>query len=82
LYVHHKSPIVSDFETETNETEIQTEEEDADSVPDSVPIENMTTSPITLDLYKSDDLVESDKNYDGINFTSYIICYIIHIHHL
>ncbi|KEH27032.1 DUF1666 family protein [Medicago truncatula] len=64
LYVHHKSPIVSDFETETNETEIQTEEEDADSVPDSVPIENRTTSPITLNLYKRDDLVESDKNYD------------------
>ncbi|GAU22717.1 hypothetical protein TSUD_138400 [Trifolium subterraneum] len=75
LYVHQESPIVSDFETETNETEFQTEEEDADSVhdsvPDSVPVENRTTSPITHNLYKSDDLVEDiDKNYDGINFTS------------
>jgi hypothetical protein len=78
LYVHQESPIVSDFETETNETEYQTEEEDADSVhdsvPDSVPVENRTTSPITLNQYKSDDLVEDiDKNYDGsINFTSYL----------
>ncbi|KAL5079603.1 hypothetical protein RYX36_008024 [Vicia faba] len=74
LYVLHKSPIVSDFETEINETEFQ--EEDADSVPDSVPYsvqdsvhdsvptENRTTSHITVNLYKSDDLVESNKNYD------------------
>ncbi|KAI5441745.1 hypothetical protein KIW84_010985 [Lathyrus oleraceus] len=65
LHVHHKSPIVSDFETEINETEFQ-EEEDADSVPDSVPdsipIESRTTSHITTNLYKSDDLVGCDKN--------------------
>ncbi|CAK8534147.1 unnamed protein product [Lathyrus sativus] len=73
LHVLHKSPIVSDFETEINETEFQ-EEEDADSVPDyvpdsvqdSVPIENRTTCHITTNLYKSDDLVQNDKNYDVI----------------
>lgn len=79
---HHKSPIVSDFQTEINETEFQ-EQEDADSVPDfvpdsvqdSVPIQNRTTSHVSMNLYKSDDIVESNKNYDGINFTSYIHLY-------
>ncbi|KAK7380044.1 hypothetical protein VNO78_32394 [Psophocarpus tetragonolobus] len=52
----HKSPLVSDFENEE-------EAEDADSVPNSVPTESRPTSPITVNLYKS-DLADSDKNYD------------------
>ncbi|RDX82467.1 hypothetical protein CR513_36744, partial [Mucuna pruriens] len=56
----HKSPLVSDFETEEEE---EFPAEDADSVPNSVPVESRPTSPITLNLYKS-DLVDSDKNYD------------------
>ncbi|XP_004512923.1 uncharacterized protein [Cicer arietinum] len=56
--VHHKSPLVSDFETETNEEEFHVQE-DADSVPNRT-----TSSPITMKLYKSDELVDSDKKYD------------------
>ncbi|TKY44713.1 structural constituent of ribosome [Spatholobus suberectus] len=57
----HKSPLVSDFEND--EAEELFPAEDADSVPNSVPAESSPTSPITLNLYKS-DLVDSDKNYD------------------
>ncbi|KAH1234183.1 hypothetical protein GmHk_09G026457 [Glycine max] len=57
----HKSPLVSDFENEQDAEEFPAE--DADSVPNSVPAESRPTSPITLNLYKS-DLVDSDKNYD------------------
>lgn len=72
----HKSPLVSDFETEEAETRAVEEfptREDADSVPNSVTVESRPTAHITLNLYKS-DLVDSDKNYDGISlyFTSYI----------
>lgn len=60
----HKSPLVSDFETEVEEEEAEEfHAEDADSVPNSVPVENRPTSPITINLYKS-DIVDSDKNYD------------------
>lgn len=70
----HKSPQVSDFETEEEEEATEGEifqTEDADSVP------NRPTSPITLNLCKS-DLVDSDKNYDGmfILLHIYIIDYI------
>ncbi|XP_020212210.1 uncharacterized protein LOC109796811 isoform X2 [Cajanus cajan] len=57
----HKSPLVSDFENEEEGEEFPTE--DADSVPNSVPVESRPTSPITLNLHKS-DLVHSDKNYN------------------
>ena len=63
----HKSPLVSDFESEEAGV-VATEEEfpprDADSVSNSVPVESRPTSPITLNLYKS-DLVDSDKNCEG-----------------
>ncbi|KAE9586051.1 hypothetical protein Lal_00010038 [Lupinus albus] len=52
----HKSPFVSDFETEEEEFLIT---RDADSVRNS----DRTTSHMALNLYKS-DLVDSDKNYD------------------
>lgn len=79
--VHHKSPLVSDFETETNEEEFHVQE-DADSVPNRT-----TSSPITMKLYKSDELVDSDKKYDGINISHHrcilysLVCFIIHMHH-
>ncbi|KAL2321196.1 hypothetical protein Fmac_030165 [Flemingia macrophylla] len=58
----HKSPLVSDFEN--NEEAEEFPAEDADSVPKySVPVESRPTSPITLNLHKS-DLVHSDKNHD------------------
>lgn len=60
----HKSPLVSDFETEAEAAE-EGDAGDADSVPNSVPVESRPTSPITLNLYKSDLVVDSDKNYDG-----------------
>lgn len=77
----HKSPLVSDFENEQDAEEFPAE--DADSVPNSVPAESRPTSSITLNLYKS-DLVGSDKNYDGIYFTSHHtkVCYIIHMQNL
>ncbi|ESW24750.1 hypothetical protein PHAVU_004G156800 [Phaseolus vulgaris] len=53
----HKSPLVSDSENEEETEEFPAE--DADSVPN----QSRPTSPITLNLYKSDSL-ESDKNYD------------------
>ncbi|KAF1886251.1 hypothetical protein Lal_00045481 [Lupinus albus] len=56
----HKSPLVSDFETEEAEEEEESPiTRDADSVQNSV----RPTSPITLNLYKS-DLVDTDKNCD------------------
>lgn len=79
--VHHKSPLVSDFETETNEEEFHVQE-DADSVPNRT-----TSSPITIKLYKSDELLDSDKKYDGINISHHrcilysLVCFIIHMHH-
>ena len=57
----HKSPLVSDLENEEEAEEFPAE--DADSVPN----ESRPTSPITLNLYKSDSL-DSDKNYDGIYY--------------
>ncbi|CAJ1951907.1 unnamed protein product [Sphenostylis stenocarpa] len=57
----HKSSLVSDFENEEEEEEFPAE--DADSVPNSVPDESRPTSPITLNLYKSDS-PDSDKIYD------------------
>lgn len=70
----HNSPLVSEFENEvTEEVEEEEEEEfpaeDADSVPNSVPIESRPTSPITLNIHKS-DIVDSDKNCDGISHHS------------
>ncbi|KAK7291430.1 hypothetical protein RIF29_06567 [Crotalaria pallida] len=63
----HKSPLVSDFETEDAEAISEAEEEefpittrDADSVPNPA----RPTSPITLNLYKSSDLVDSDRKCD------------------
>ncbi|XP_027357386.1 uncharacterized protein LOC113866787 [Abrus precatorius] len=60
----HKSPVVSDFENEEEEGEEEFPAEDADSVPNFVQVESRPTSPITLNLSKSHDLVDSDKNYD------------------
>ncbi|XLR66219.1 hypothetical protein S83_016891 [Arachis hypogaea] len=60
----HKSPVVSDFGSEEPEVVVETEEEeeekelfparDADSVPDSVPVEIVTKS----------DILDRDKNCD------------------
>ncbi|XP_014520382.1 uncharacterized protein LOC106777289 [Vigna radiata var. radiata] len=57
----HKSPLVSDIENVQEVEEFPAE--DADSVPNSVPDESRPTSPITLNLYKSDS-PDSDKNCD------------------
>ncbi|BAU02789.1 uncharacterized protein HKW66_Vig0122940 [Vigna angularis] len=57
----HKSPVVSDIENVQEVEEFPAE--DADSVPNSVPDESRPTSPITLNLYKSDS-PDSDKNCD------------------
>ncbi|XP_061374779.1 uncharacterized protein LOC133316996 [Gastrolobium bilobum] len=60
----HKSPLVSDFENEVaEEAEVEFPTQDADSVPNSVPVESRPTSPITLNIHKS-DLVDSDKICD------------------
>lgn len=51
----HRSPKVSDFETEEEE-EVVVDDDEADSVPNSVPImQSRPTSPITLNLYKNPD---------------------------
>ncbi|WVZ15729.1 hypothetical protein V8G54_013295 [Vigna mungo] len=59
LFFH--KPFVSDIENVQEVEEFPAE--DADSVPNSIPDESRPTSPITLNLYKSDS-PDSDKNCD------------------
>ncbi|KAK7271253.1 hypothetical protein RJT34_26992 [Clitoria ternatea] len=59
----HKSPLVSDFENEEDAEEFPAE--DADSVPNSAPVESRPTSPIfNQNLQNKSDLEDSDKNYN------------------
>ncbi|XP_027343229.1 uncharacterized protein LOC113855796 [Abrus precatorius] len=60
----HSTPRVSDFENEEAETVQQDfQARDADFVPNSLPVESMTTSPFNLNPYKNDHVsVEIIKN--------------------
>ncbi|KAI4350905.1 hypothetical protein L6164_005309 [Bauhinia variegata] len=65
----HNSPLVSDFETEKSYTvEGEFPARDADSLPNSVPVESRTT----VNLYKS-DLADNAKNYDENHVVAGII---------